>query len=270
MTPSALSPASMINTFEKVNGPHPGFRRNHAKGVCVSGYFESNGRGADLSRAVVFRSGRVPVVGRFALAGGQPFVADAPQIVRSMAILFELPNGEEWRTGMNNIPVFPVNTAEAFHDQLLAAALDPATGKPDPAKMKAFLAAHPESAKAIQLIGNRQISSGFANSTYNSLNAFRLINATGVSVPVRWSMVGSAVRTDQHDRSSKSREELSFRCLDCRHPQPATAMAPRYHRGPAERLDERRDDSVAARWAAGRGRNADNRSRRERGHQPGA
>jgi catalase len=188
LTPSTLSPASMINTFEKVNGPHPGFRRNHAKGVCVSGYFESNGRGADLSRAVVFRPGRVPVIGRFALAGGQPFVADAPQIVRSMAILFELPNGEEWRTGMNNIPVFPVNTAEAFHDQLLASAPDPATAKPDPAKMQAFLAAHPESAKAIQLIGNRQISSGFANSTYNSLNAFRFINANGSVMPVRWSM----------------------------------------------------------------------------------
>jgi catalase len=189
LTPSALSPASVINTFEKVNGPHSGFRRNHAKGVCVSGYFESNGRGVDLSRAVVFRPGRVPVIGRFALAGGQPFIADAPQIVRSMAILFQLPNGEEWRTGVNNIPVFPVNTAEAFHDQLLAGAPDPATGKPDPAKMKAFLAAHPESAQAIQLIANRQISSGFANSTYNSLNAFRLINASGVSVPVRWSMV---------------------------------------------------------------------------------
>ena len=189
LTPSALSPDSMIDTFEKVNGPHPGFRRNHAKGVCFSGYFESNGRGVDLSRAVVFRPGRVPVIGRFALAGGQPFIADAPQIVRSMAILFELPNGEEWRTGMNNIPVFPVNTAEAFHDQLIASAADPATGKPDPAKMKAFLAAHPEAAKAIQLIGNRPISSGFANSTYNSLKAFRFINANGVVVPVRWSMV---------------------------------------------------------------------------------
>jgi len=26
--------------------------------------------------------------------------------MRSMAILFKLPDGEEWRTGMNNIPVF--------------------------------------------------------------------------------------------------------------------------------------------------------------------
>jgi hypothetical protein len=47
---------------------------------------------------------------------------------------------------------------------LLALAPDPATGKPDPAKMKAFLASYPETAKAMQLIGNRAISSGFDNS----------------------------------------------------------------------------------------------------------
>ena len=189
LTPHTLSPASMINTFEQVNGLHPGFRRNHAKGVCISGYFESNGRGVALSKAAIFHPGRVPVIGRFALAGGQPFVTDAPKTVRSMAILFKLPNGEEWRTGMNNIPVFPVKTAQGFHDQLLASAPDPATGKPDPAKMKAFLDSYPETAKAMQLIGNRPISSGFDNSTYNSLNAFRFINASGAVVPVRWSMV---------------------------------------------------------------------------------
>jgi catalase len=105
-----------------------------------------------------------------------------------MAILFKLPNGEEWRTGMNNIPVFAVNTAQGFHDQLLASALDPATGKSDPAAMNAFLAKHPESARAIGLIRSHPVSSGFANSTYNSLNAFRFIALDGAVVPVRWSM----------------------------------------------------------------------------------
>jgi catalase len=189
LTPRRLSPASMIDTFERVNTLHPGFRRNHAKGVCITGYFESNGNGLALSKASVFLPGRVPIVGRFALAGGQPYASDAPQTVRSMAILFKLPNGEEWRTGMNNIPVFVVNTAQAFHDQLLASAPDPATGKPDPAAMNAFLAKYPESARAIQLIRSHPVSSGFANSTYNSLNAFRFISGEGAVVPVRWSMV---------------------------------------------------------------------------------
>ena len=188
LTPRTLSPASMIDTFEQVNARHPGFRRNHAKGVCVSGYFESNGHGLALSRASVFLPGRVPIIGRFALAGGQPYVSDAPNTVRSMAILFKLPNGEEWRTGMNNIPVFAVNSAQGFYDQLRASALDPATGKPDPAAMNAFLAKHPESARAMRLIRSHPVSSGFANSTYNSLNAFRFITVKGAVVPVRWSM----------------------------------------------------------------------------------
>jgi len=188
-TPHALSPATMINTFEQVGGKHPGFRRNHAKGICISGYFESNGRGIELSKAAIFQPGRVPVIGRFALAGGQPYAADAAHTVRSMALLFKLPDGEEWRSGMNNIPVFVVNSAQGFHDLLLASAPDPATGKPNPTKMSAFVAKHPEFAKAMQLIGHQSVSSGFADSTYNSLNAFRFINAQGVVVPVRWAMV---------------------------------------------------------------------------------
>ncbi|MGB8352270.1 MAG: hypothetical protein WCD79_00125, partial [Chthoniobacteraceae bacterium] len=83
--PHRLSPAVMVNAFELANGKHPGFRRNHAKGVGVTGYFEGNGNGVALSKASVFLPGRVPVIGRFALAGGQPYAADAPHTVRSMA-----------------------------------------------------------------------------------------------------------------------------------------------------------------------------------------
>src|SRR4030095_12597394 len=70
LTPHALTPARIADRFEQVNGVHPGFRRNHAKGVDVSGYFESTGQGAALSRASVFRLGRVPVLGGFSLGGG--------------------------------------------------------------------------------------------------------------------------------------------------------------------------------------------------------
>src|SRR6266446_9333608 len=81
LTPNALTPARFTNGFEEVNGVHPGFRRNHAKGVGVSGFFESNGNGARLSTAAVFRPGRVPVIGRFSLGGGHPNAADKPDAV---------------------------------------------------------------------------------------------------------------------------------------------------------------------------------------------
>ncbi len=186
LTPHALTPAAMVNTFERVDGPHPGFRRNHAKGVCVTGYFESNGQGQAISKALVFRAGRVPIVGRFALAGGQPYAADTPHTIRSLAILFKQPDGEEWRTGMINIPVFVVNTPQDFHDFLVASSPVPGTGKVDPAAMGAFLGKHPETAAALKVIGSHPFSSGFGDSPYYGLNAFRFVNANGQSTPVRW------------------------------------------------------------------------------------
>jgi catalase len=189
LSPGRLTQARMIDGFQQANGVHPGFRRNHAKGVCIAGSFESNGQGTRLSRAVVFQAGRTPVVGRFAIAVGKPEAADGPQAVRSMALSFRPPHGEEWRTGMNNIPVFVVSTPQAFYEQLLASRPDPATGKPDPAARKAFLAGHPETVRALQAITAKPFSTGFANASYNSLDAFRFIDAAGVSTPVRWSMV---------------------------------------------------------------------------------
>jgi catalase len=184
--PNNLTPARFINTFEQVNGVHPGFRRNHAKGVGVAGFFDSNGNGVRLSKASVFRAGRVPVLGRFSLGGGQPDAADTPGAVRGLGLEFSLPDGELWRTAMINLPVFPFRTPEAFHEQLLASKPDPATGKPDPAKMKAFLARHPETEAALKVIKGQPVSSGFDNSTFHSLNAFRFANAAGASIPVRW------------------------------------------------------------------------------------
>jgi catalase len=184
--PNELTPARFTDGFEEVNGVHPGFRRNHAKGVGVSGYFESNGRGARLSKAVVFRPGRIPVIGRFSLGGGQPDAADTPDAVRGLGLEFSLPDGELWRTALINRPVFPVGTPEAFYEQMIASKPDPQTGRPDPAKMNAFLEGHPETVRALAVINSQPFSSGFDDSTFYGLNAFRFVNAAGDSIPVRW------------------------------------------------------------------------------------
>src|SRR5215468_7135456 len=54
LSPDALTPARFIDRFEQLNGVHSGFRRNHAKGLAVSGFFDSNGNGVRLSTAAVF------------------------------------------------------------------------------------------------------------------------------------------------------------------------------------------------------------------------
>jgi catalase len=185
-TPHELTPGRFTDGFEEVNGVQPGFRRNHAKGVGVSGSFESNGNGVRLSKAVVFRRGEVPVLGRFSLGGGLPHAEDTPKAVRGLGLQFSLPDGELWRTAMIHLPVFPFRTPEAFYENLFASRPDPGTGKPDTAKMQAFFARHPETKEALDFIEHQPGSSGFGDCTFHGLNAFRFINAAGESTPVRW------------------------------------------------------------------------------------
>ena len=131
--------------------PYPGFRRAHSKGVCVAGYFEPSAQAARLSRARVFLQSRTAVQGRLSIGGADPHAPDAQARVRSLALLLKTDDGQEWRMAMNSFPFFAVATPAGFHAQLLASRPDPATGKPDPARMAAFLAEYPE-AKRFQVL----------------------------------------------------------------------------------------------------------------------
>ena len=67
-------------------------------------------------------------------------------------------------------------------------ARDPKTGKPDPAKMKAFFAANPETKPFQDWVKAHPASSGLGNSAYYSINAFRFVDASGHEHAVRWSV----------------------------------------------------------------------------------
>lgn len=189
LTPYRLTQVAMLDALQKGSGMHPGFRRNHAKGVCITGWFEGNGNASSLSMATVLQKGRVPVVGRFALAGGLPYQADAPEKVRSMALRLMPSDRQEWRMGINDIPVFPVGTPQEFHDLQLASRPDLTAGKPDPARMQVFRTSHPWLQTAMAQIGRRPVSSGFADDTYRSLDSFLFVAEDGTKTAVRWAMV---------------------------------------------------------------------------------
>jgi catalase len=168
--------------------PYPGYRRAHSKGVCVTGSFHPSGQAASLSKARVFRQQDVPVLGRLSIAGGDPHGADNNARVRSMALLLTSDDGQQWRTAMNSFPFFVVATPEGFAAQGVASRPDPATGKPDPAKMAAFLKQYPEAAKFQAWAKSAPWSDSWANTQYNGVNAFRFIDADGHTRFVRWSM----------------------------------------------------------------------------------
>jgi catalase len=202
----ALTPARMIDAFENSMGKHAGFRRNHAKGVCVSGYFESNGSGATLSRASVFERGRTPVIGRFSAPGGNPAEDDADAPVRSFALRFSMQNGEQWRTAMNSVPIFSVGTPEALYEQLMALRPDAGTGRPDPAKLNAFLAKHPETRRFREWIDTHPPSSAFYNASYFGIDAFRFVDAKGNARFVRWSVVPDTPYAPSNERTNPARD----------------------------------------------------------------
>ncbi|CDY79194.1 Catalase [Caballeronia glathei] len=184
-----LTPQRIVDGFEGMSGVHPGFRRNHAKGICVTGRFESNGAGAALSKASVFKAGVYPVMGRLSAPGSDPTEADERAMVRSFALSFSLPDGEQWRTAMNSAPIFAVRTPEALYEQLAASERDARTGRLNPLKMDAFLKKHPETRAFHSYIETHPPASGFDNATYYSINAFRFTDANGNARYVRWSVV---------------------------------------------------------------------------------
>ena len=189
LTPDKLTYDKLITVIQKSGGEHPGYRRNHAKGVCINGNFAANGNASALSRAGLFAPGETPVIGRFAIAGGNPKAPDYAVPVRSMALAFYQKDGQQWRTGMNAMPIFPVNSVEGFYDLQIATLPDAKTGKPDPAKIQAFVQKHPEIKPFFGWAQQSVPSSSWASDRFNSLNAFNFVDLAGKSHVVRWSMV---------------------------------------------------------------------------------
>lgn len=214
LMPQRLSSDKLVAVLQQSGGEHPGFRRNHAKGICVTGHFIANGNASRLSRSPVFLPGETPVTGRFAIAGGNPAAPDYAVPVRSMALAFQLANGEQWRTGMNAMPFFPVSTVEQFYALQVASLPDPATGKPRPEKLQTFVQQNPEITPFLAWGKQYVPSSSWASDRFNSLNAFRLLDNTGTSHLVRWSMVP---HTGYQPISAEDKKDNDFLQKDLQH-----------------------------------------------------
>ncbi|WP_407178793.1 catalase family peroxidase [Bradyrhizobium sp. STM 3562] len=186
LSPQRLTPDKMLAALAPPGGPALGHRRNHAKGICFTGVFESNGNGAGLSSAQVFTRGQYPALGRFNLGTADPNAADAMVRVRGMGLRVATPDGREWRSAMIDPPFFPVSTPRAFRDLLLASA------SKDPNAMKTFTAANPEFAAFAAWASSAPWTGSYAEERYNSLNSFTLTDAARVEHTARWSLVPTA------------------------------------------------------------------------------
>ena len=186
LTPQRLTSEKLVEAFAPPGGPSLGHRRNHAKGICFTGVFESNGNGSTLSQAQVFARGQYPALGRFNLGTANADAADATVRVRGIGLRISTPDGQEWRTAMINAPVFTVSTPRAFYELLLAA------GSKDPNAMKAFAAANPEFAGFAAWAQKGAWTGSYAEERFNGLNAFVFVDNAGAKQAVRWSLLPAA------------------------------------------------------------------------------
>lgn len=179
----------VVSAMEKAFGVTPGERRNHIKGTCAAGQFVGLPTATAYSRSALFSGQPVPVVARFSLAGGNPMAPDTARTPRGMALEFRLDGGALQHMTMINTPVFGAAQPKTFFDQLLAMQPDPATGKPDPEKLKAFRASHPDSLAQAKFLEEHNPPASFANSGYFGLHTFRFVDRDGRTTPVRWRFV---------------------------------------------------------------------------------
>ena len=180
------TPDQMVDAIQNITGLHKGLRRNHGKGFCGEGAFKGDPAAAALTISPLFSGASLPVLFRFSIAGPNPEAADASPGLRGLALQITLPDGALHDTVMLNAPVFAASTVRSFYEQLLAAAADPATGKPDPDKLKAYFASHPDATPLRNWVKNHNPPPSYGDSPYYSVHAFKFIDAAKKGHWVKW------------------------------------------------------------------------------------
>jgi catalase len=183
------SPEQMVQALQGAFGVHPGFRKNHAKGTCATGSFVGLSEASSYSRSALFSGATIPVVARFSLGGGDPDAPDAGKGPRGMGLEFRLADGSKQHMTMINTPIFLAAVPKTFLDNLIAAKPDPATGKPDPAALKAFADAHPESAGMTKFFADHNPPPSYANSAFFGIHTFKFIDEDNKTTLVKWRFV---------------------------------------------------------------------------------
>jgi catalase len=183
---AAPTPQALVDAFESVSGTHPGLRRGGAKGLCAQGHFTGTADGRALSSAAAFSGEPVPVVARWSITGGNPKVSDKAKTTRGLALQLTLPGGERWQMANISAPVNSVSTPDVMLRSLQARQPDPQTKKPDPAKLKAFGEAYPETKAQADWIASHGVPASYAAVNYWGVHAFRFTDAKGQARYARW------------------------------------------------------------------------------------
>lgn len=144
----------ILTEFEKVFGPHPGFRPAHAKGIMLTGRFTSADGAVSLTRAQHLTQASTPVTVRFSNSTGLPLLPDndAGADPRGMAIRFHLAEHVHTDIVSHSANGFPATNGTEFLDFLRAVT------QPDKEKVQEFIGSHPKALAFVQSITPMPVS----------------------------------------------------------------------------------------------------------------
>jgi catalase len=191
-------------------GYQEGFRSFHAKGAWASGTFTATPEAKELCRAPVFAGGSVSALVRFSNGGGKPDSNDAAREARGMAVKLRPEGAEEYDILATTTPAFILKTPEAFLEFLRLRVPDAETGEPDMEALGKFLGEHPEAQTAIGATVGVEPPASFATLAYFSPHSFKLLDAdgNGVWVRYRWRPEAGEQRIPDDDARAKGRNYL--------------------------------------------------------------
>jgi catalase len=98
-----------------------------------------------------------------------------------------------------------VRTPEDFISFTHARVPDPASGKPDMAKLGAYLSDHPEAGPSLQEALALRAPASYAQLAYHSIHAFRFLNSVGEARHGRYHWVPDAGEASLDDEDAKAR-----------------------------------------------------------------
>ena len=194
----------LVEALTELHGIHPGRRVVHSKGLCCRGSFTASADAARLTTAAHMQGSSVEVTVRFSNGSGSPTRHDGARDGRGMATRFHLAQGKATDIVALTLPAFFVRNPEDFLEFTRAQKPDPETGKPDLAKIEAFVAEHPETQLAIGFQMFEMPPASFAQLRYFGIHAFQWIGPEGSErfVRYRWEPdAGVASITEDESRA---------------------------------------------------------------------
>ncbi len=197
------TPDAIVDTMRTLSGKQKA-RPSGAKGQCFTGTFTPSSEAKGLSRSLAFEKPS-KVVARFSVGGGSPKVMDGNRMV-NRGFAFRIDDGGKGQTEFVMVNA-PINFVKSPDQMLgfLKARLPGADGKPDPARIKAFTEANPETTLQGKYLAGKPVPGSWVGVNYWAIHNYTLVSSTGTKQLVKFQMVPTAGEIGLTDDEAKAK-----------------------------------------------------------------